>query len=116
MPQDMMGGPPPAPGVGTQGGPTPSFKSLSPNAQQGPSQAPQPTPGGAQVGGAAVNLATQIDQALKLLAQAVPSVAPWVEQTVMQLRQQIGQALQSGGAATSPQPAGAQMPDGSQNL
>jgi hypothetical protein len=62
-------------------------------------------------------MATEIDQALKLLAQSVPTLAPWVEKTVMELRQQMGQALQNGGVSTNPSPAGTpRMPDGSQNL
>jgi hypothetical protein len=62
-------------------------------------------------------MALELDQSLKLLAQAVPSIGPWVEKTVMELRQQIGNALNSGQVPTNPSPQGARsMPDGSQNL
>lgn len=60
------------------------------------------TPGTSQVGGSVVKLAMEIDQALKTLAQAVPMLAPFVEQTLMQLRVQIGQALQAGAVAGDP--------------
>jgi hypothetical protein len=62
------------------------------------------SPGQSQVGGSVIKLAMEIDQALKTLAQAVPSLAPFVEQTLMQLRQQIGQALQSGAVNSNPTP------------
>lgn len=118
MPGDVLSGPPPAPGVSAgsaTGGPTPSFKNLAGNNPQG-AQQPQ-TPGAGQVGGAAVRMALEIDQALKTLAQSVPALGPWVEKTVGELRQQVGQALNAGQVGTSSAPAGAPaMPDGSQNL
>jgi hypothetical protein len=60
------------------------------------------TPGASQVGGSVIKLAMEIDQALKTLAQAVPQLAPFVESTLMQLRVQIGQALQSGAVSSNP--------------
>jgi hypothetical protein len=69
-----------------------------------------------QIGGAAVRMALEIDQALKTLAQSVPSLGPWVEKTVGELRQQIGNALNQGQVPTSAAPGGSKaMPDGSQN-
>lgn len=117
MPGDVLGGPPPNPGLtagSANGGP--SFRSLAgPGPQQ---QQPQPnTAGGAQIGGAAVRMASEIDLALKTLAQSIPALGPWVEQTCQQLRQQIGQAINNGAVPTNASPAGAQsMPDGGQNL
>lgn len=123
MPGDVLSGPPPSPGTGGigTGGPTPSFKGLSGGQQppqNGQQQPAQPnTPGQAQIGGATVRMALEIDQALKTLAQSVPALGPWVEKTVGELRQQIGNALNGGGVATSAAPAGAKsMPDGGQNL
>lgn len=97
--------------------PSPSFQGLAGGQPQGqPAPAAQgASPGGAQLGGAAVRMGLEIDQALKLLAQALPGIAPWVEKTVMELRQQMGTAMQAG-APTNPTPSGAQMPDGSHNL
>jgi hypothetical protein len=46
----------------------------------------------------------EIDQTLKLLAQAIPVMAPWVEKTVMELRTQLGQALAMGAVPTNPEP------------
>lgn len=69
--------------------------------------APAPaTPGASQVGGAAVRLGLEIDQALKTLAQVIPTAGPWVEKTVLELRQLIGQALNTGQTASSPEPPG----------
>jgi len=59
----------------------------------------------------------EIDQALKTLAQAAPGLGPWVEKVVGELRQQLGNAVNNGGLATTAAPGGApSMPDGSQNL
>ena len=120
MPGDMLQGPPPSPSPGiSPGGPTPSFAKLAPQGPPYPGQPGQqdPTAGGNQIGGAAVRMALEIDQSLKLLAQAVPTLGPWVEKTVMELRQQVGTALNSGQVPTNPQPSGTpSMPDGSQNL
>ena len=97
-PGDLLSSPPPAPpAVGTPVQP-PTFTGLA-------AQPPQ-TPGGGQIGGAAVRMGMEIDQALKLLAQAIPSLGPWVEKTVLELRTQIGNALNSGGVPTGPAPGG----------
>jgi hypothetical protein len=66
-----------------------------------------------QISESAVRMGSEIDQALKLLAQAIPQLAPWVEQTTMELRYQIGMALQGGAIPTNPTPDDSQsMPDG----
>jgi hypothetical protein len=72
--------------------------------QQG-GQQPGQTAGMSQISESAVRMGAEIDQALKLLAQAIPQLSPWVEKTVMELRTQIGMALQ-GGAPTNPAPDG----------
>lgn len=120
---DMMGGgggQPPLPptampsGGGTGSGPT--FAGLA-GQQQGPqAQAQAATPGASQTSGALVRLAMEIDQALKLLAQAAPQLAPWVDQTTQQLRSQVGIAI-SQGASTNANPAGqGNFPGGGANL
>jgi hypothetical protein len=77
---------------------------------------PPSTPGGSQIAAGAIRFAMEIDQALKLLGQQLPSLAPWVDQTVQQLRQQVGQALAQGVNA-SPQPGNtANFPGGASNL
>lgn len=79
--------------------------------------APTPTAGMSQISESAVRMGSEIDQALKLLAQAIPQLAPWVEKTVMELRFQLGTALQSGAVPTNPEPAdNTMMPDGSGRL
>jgi hypothetical protein len=95
-----LDGPPPLPGGGGAGpaGPTPADKGAQP-------QPGAPNPGSSQVGGAAVRLGMEIDQSLKLLAQALPTLAPWVQRVVMDLRTNLGQALASGAVPTSPAPA-----------
>lgn len=65
---------------------------------------PGQTAGMSQISESAVRMGAEIDQALKLLAQAIPQLAPWVEKTVMEMRFQIGTALQSGAVPTSPAP------------
>lgn len=110
LPGDMQGAA--APGGGGQ----PSMMQL---AGMGPSQGMQPgqTSGMSQISESAVRMGSEIDQALKLLAQAIPSLAPWVEKTVFELRYQIGTALQSGGVPTSPEPQdNQQFPDGGGRL
>lgn len=72
------------------------------------------TPGASQVSESAVRMSAEIDQALKLLAQAIPSLAPWVEQVTSDLRYQVGTALQSGQVPTNPANVdNSRMPDGS---
>lgn len=83
--------------------------------QQQQQGAPQPgqTAGMSQISESTVRMGAEIDQALKLLAQALPQLAPWVEKTVMELRFQIGTALQAG-PPTNPTPQdNEQFPDGS---
>jgi len=76
-----------------------------------------PTAGMSQISESAVRMGAEIDQALKLLAQAIPQLAPWVEKTVMELRFQIGTALQSGSVPTNPTPQdNEQFPDGGGRL
>jgi hypothetical protein len=75
------------------------------------------TAGMSQISESAVRMASEIDQALKMLAQAIPQLAPWVEKTVFELRFQVGTALQSGGVPTNPTPADNElMPDGGGRL
>lgn len=120
MPQSL-GVPPLSPNLQAQGAAapqssTPSMMQLA-GMQSGP-QAPQPgqTAGMSQISESVVRMGAEIDQALKLLAQALPQLAPWVEQTVMQLRFQIGTALQAG-PPTNPQPQdNQQFPDGGGRL
>jgi hypothetical protein len=115
---DALGGPPPVPGMGMSpnGGPNPTFAGLAPGGDPAAVGSAPPTPGAMQIGAGAMKMALEIDQALKLLAQAVPQMGPWVEQTVMTLRQQVGNAMQQG-IATSPVPSGApMMPDGGNRL
>lgn len=78
-----------------QGGGAPSMSMLAglPQQQNG---AAQGTAGMSQISESAVRMGSEIDQALKLLAQAIPQLAPWVEKTVQELRFQIGTALQQG--------------------
>jgi hypothetical protein len=82
-----------------------------------PEATPQATQGMSQISESAVRMGAEIDQALKLLAQAIPNLAPWVEKTVMELRYQIGTALQSGAVPTNPAPNdNEQFPDGGGRL
>jgi hypothetical protein len=75
------------------------------------------TAGMSQISETAVRMGAEIDQALKLLAQAIPQLAPWVEKTVMELRFQIGTALQAGNVPTSPVPSDQEsFPDGGGRL
>jgi hypothetical protein len=78
---------------------------------------PDQTAGMSQINESVVRMAAEIDQALKMLAQVLPQLAPWVEKTVMELRFQIGTAIQSGAQPTSPVPADNQrFPDGGGRL
>lgn len=121
MPMDAMGGgggmPPLPPNAmpASGGGGNPTFAGLA-------GQPPQPgppngsAPGASQTSGALVRLAMEIDQALKLLAQAAPQLASWVDQTTQQLRQQVGVAISSG-VPTNATPAGqGNFPGGGQNI
>lgn len=76
-----------------------------------------PSSGQSQISDSVVRMGAEIDQALKLLAQAIPQLAPWVEKTTMELRTQIGQALQGGAVPTSPTPQdNSRFPDGGARL
>ena len=103
----MLDGPPPMPPMG--GGPgAPSYPTM---VGGGGAAA---TPGGAQVASGVVRMAMEIDQALKVLAQAAPQLGPWVMKTAMELRQQVGQALQ--GNLSSQAAPDANFPGGGTNL
>lgn len=113
-PQGQAAGPPPLPpSMAGAAAPQPS---AMPNMMQltgmgGPPQGQ--TAGMSQISESAVRMGAEIDQALKLLAQAIPTLSPWVEKTVMELRFQIGTALQSGAMPTNPTPAdNSSFPDG----
>lgn len=117
---DMMGGgggqPPLPPSASPAGGSSgPTFAGLAGN--QPPQGGQQPvTPGASQTSGALVRLAMEIDQALKLLAQAAPQLSAWVDQTTQQLRAQVGVAISSG-VPSSSQPNGVgNFPGGGTNL
>ncbi len=113
---DMMGGqggqpPLPPTAMPAGGGQNPTFAGLAGAPGQGAA-----TPGATQTSGALVRLAMEIDQALKLLAQAAPQLAPWVDQTTQQLRSQVGIAI-SQGTSTNAQPTGTgNFPGGGTNL
>lgn len=113
LPPSMAGG------VAPQPGGMPSMMQLSGMGGPDPSMggAQTPTAGMSQISESVVRMSAEIDQALKLLAQAIPQIAPWVEKTVLELRFQIGTALQSGAVPTSPTPTdNAQFPDGGARL
>ncbi len=89
-----------------------------------PPPAPMGAPGGAmpldgvgmnQIGKSAVDAAMEIDQACKLLAKMVPTLAPLIGQFVNDLRLSLGQALSAGQTATMAGPDSA-FPDGSSRL
>ena len=61
-----------------------------------------PTPGMSQISESAVRMAAEIDQALKMLAQAMPTLSPWVERMTLELRYQVGMALNQGAIPTDP--------------
>lgn len=109
---------PPAMGAGAAapqmgGGQMPGMMQLAGMQTGQMGQGMMQTPGMSQISETAVRMGAEIDQALKLLAQAIPQLAPWVEKTVMELRFQIGTALQAGNVPTSPVPADQEsFPDG----
>ena len=110
--QDMLSGNPPPAAAG------PTFAGMT---RGGPAGAPPPdqTAGMSQIGTAAVRMAMEIDQALKVLAQQIPTLMPWVQKVTLELRSQLGQALNAGAAPTSPLPAGRDagaFPDGGGRL
>lgn len=69
-----------------------------------------------QVGQSAVQIAMEIDQACKILAKAVPSMAPLLMTFVQDLRTQLGAALSTGQAASMTPPDAQDFPDGSTRL
>ncbi len=113
-----LGVPPLPPAMSGSAAPQPSAPSMMQLAGvQGQNTAGSNTAGMSQIGESAVRMGAEIDQALKLLAQAIPQLAPWVEKTTFELRYQIGTALQSGNVPTSPEPAqNEQFPDGTGRL
>lgn len=115
----VLGAPPLPPPMGGAAASQPQTPSMMQLAGMGQPNGPQPgqTAGMSQISESTVRMGAEIDQALKLLAQALPVLAPWVEKTVMELRFQIGTALQSGQVPTSPSPQdNQQFPDGSGRL
>ncbi len=117
---NTLGGPPPLPpsmaGAAAPGqGAPPSMMQL---AGMSPTQAGQPpTSGQSQISDSVVRMGAEIDQAIKLLAQALPQLAPWAEKVTGELRSQIGAALQGGAVPTSPVPEDNQrFPDGGARL
>ena len=118
-----VGYPPLPPGMGPgaaapqAGGQMPGMMQLAGMAAGQTGDMMQQTAGMSQISETAVRMGAEIDQALKLLAQAIPQLAPWVEKTVMELRFQIGTALQAGNVPTSPVPADQEsFPDGGSRL
>ena len=96
-----LDGPPPLPPAG--GGPNSlSYSSVMPP-EQGPPQM-GPSAGQGQTGAAATRIAMELDNSMKVLAQMVPQLAPWAEQSAAQLREQLGNLLNSGDLETSPEP------------
>lgn len=102
-----LGVPPLPPSMSGAAAPQPSSPNLMQLSGMGGQQgsgmgSPDQTAGMSQISSSAVRMGSEIDQALKLLAQAIPQLAPWVEKTTMELRYQIGTALQSGAMPTDP--------------
>lgn len=85
-----------------------------------PAGGPMPTegPGVGQIGQSAVQIAFEISQASKLLAKAVPSLAPTIAQFLSTLNMELGAALSAGQGGMSPldSPDTASFPDGSARL
>lgn len=77
------------------------------------------SPGMSQISSAAVRMAMEIDQAIKVLAQQVPTLLPWAARATVELRTLLSQAMNSGAIPTSAMPASgdpAAFPDGSGRL
>lgn len=120
FPQSNGQGPAPLPpqmaGAAAPQPQTPSMMSLA-GMQSGQQMGNAMTPGMSQVSESAVRMSAEIDQALKLLAQAIPQLAPWVEQTTNDLRYQVGMALQGGQVPTDPSAQdNARFPDGAARM
>lgn len=92
--------------------------SAGPNAFAG-GQSPTPQPGlsagQAQTGDATTKLAMEIDQACKLLIQAMPSFAPQIAQFIVALRQAVAENAANPNANLTPADSGS-FPDGSARL
>lgn len=110
--------PPLPPGMAGNAAPQPQQPSMMTLAGMGGQQAGMDsTAGMSQISGTAVRMGAEIDQALKLLAQAIPQLAPWVEKTALELRYQIGTALNAGAVPTNPVPQdNERFPDGGGRL
>lgn len=75
------------------------------------------SPGLSQISESVVRMGAEIDQALKLLAQSIPTLAPWVEKTCLELRYQLGSAINTSAVPTNPSPQdGERFPDGGGRL
>lgn len=114
----MPAAPPLPPSMGGAAAPqqTPNFMQLA-GMGAGAAMQSQPTAGMSQISDSAVRMGAEIDQALKMLAQAIPTLAPWVEKTCLELRYQIGTSLQSGNVPTDPTSQdNARFPDGGARL
>ena len=112
-----LGMPPLPPDAAGGVAPQPAQPSMMQLAGLGAGQASPQTSGMSQIAESAVRMGSEIDQALKLLAQAIPQLSPWVEKTTMELRYQLGTALNSGAMPTNPAPADQErFPDGSGRL
>lgn len=95
---------------------TPNFMQLA-GMGAGAAMQQQPSAGMSQISDSAVRMGAEIDQALKMLAQAIPMLSPWVEKTCLELRYQIGTSLQSGNVPTNPTPTdNSTFPDGGSRL
>ena len=100
----ILDSPPSSPAPGQMAG-GPSYPAMMRGPSQPQPQGPQPpSPGGNQLGGAAARLGMEIDQSLKLLAQALPMLLPWVDRVTAELRTNIGMAIAQG-ANPNPAPA-----------
>lgn len=114
QPLDQLSGQPPAAPKG------PTFAGMAGGQQPGMmgGGAASFSPGMSQISSAAVRMAMEIDQALKVLAQQMPTMLPWVEQVTTELRMQVSQAISSGAIPTAAVPGGnmASFPDGSGQL
>lgn len=112
LPPSMQGAS--APGAGGGVGPSGQAGMFQAGQQAAQTMQSAQNPGQSQVSQSVVRMGAEIDQALKLLAQAMPALAPWVEKTTQELRIQLGTALQNGQQATNPTPQDSQrFPDGS---
>jgi hypothetical protein len=89
---------------------------LGPGAEPETPPSMGPSAGMNQTGQAALRIAMEIDMAMKTLAQMVPALAPWAEQSTSQLRQQLTSAINGGGMPTGPEPSENRSFPGGQGL